>query len=448
MHILEFFQQIPSPKYLLHSGKGGSYSIFGSGKKKELILNGDEKDILKKLYTFWEENGKENILKKNSLPFQGGVFIFLSYELIENFEQVTSKNTYPQIPKIYAIVPENIYVYNHVEKRIYSSEKRWNNKACHPELVSGSLYKQTQNSHSRHSGLPEILMQSLGDSGQARETKTSDFLDFGWTPNISKQEYIKNIQYIKEQIKKGNTFQVNLSQRFTKKQTQNSFEIFKNLTEINPSPFSAYFETPFGEIISGSPERLVKIKDGSLETKPIAGTRKRGEKEDEDRKLRSELSVNEKELAEHRMIVDLERNDMGRVCEFGSVKVNEIADIEKYSHVQHLVSTICGKLHEKKNFCDVIKAMHPGGTITGCPKKETCMIINKLEPHDRGIYTGALGYINSKGDMDLNILIRTIYAYNKTLYTQAGGGIVYDSDPEKEYEETLHKANPQFYAGI
>ncbi|MBT4936333.1 anthranilate synthase component I family protein [Candidatus Peregrinibacteria bacterium] len=441
MDILKYFEQLPSPKHLLYSGKGGRYSIFSTGIKKELILDEKENDILKKLHKFWEENGQESILKEKTLPFQGGIFVFLSYELIENFEGIRPKNTYPQIPKIYAIVPENIYVYDHQQDKLYSSKK---------------------DGHLSHSGLSKISMQdsrnlfpaitrygktpNIEDSRQAGETILSRM--YKWIPDTSKKEYITNIQYIKEEIKKGNTFQTNLSQRFTKTQKQSSFQIFKNLCNINPSPFSAYFESPFGEIISGSPERLVKLKNGILETKPIAGTRKRGEEKSEDKSLESELLINEKELAEHRMIVDLERNDMGRVCNFGSVKVYETGKIEKYSHVQHLVSTITGLLDKKKNFCDVIRAMHPGGTITGCPKKETCRIINTLEAYDRGIYTGSIGYINSKGDMDLNILIRSIYAYNKILYTQAGGGIVHDSDPEKEYAETLHKANAQFCAGI
>lgn len=404
-NILSFTQSQMEPRFLLHSGKNERFSILGIGKKQELSLINREKNILDDLFSFWGKFGKEKKIDAKNIPFQGGIFIFLSYDLIENFESIKLKHPV-SLPKIYAVVPEDFYIFDHETETVY--------------------------------GTKEIDFSSLSDF------HLSTMNEHVWKTTISQNEYEKNVQKIQQEIFAGNTFQVNYSQRFLAKQNASSFEIFKHLCTINPSPFSAFVETPFGEIISGSPERLVSLRRNVLETKPIAGTRKRSEKKDE--LFEQELHTNTKEQAEHAMIVDLERNDMGRVSEFGSVKVEKYAHIEKYSHVQHLVSTIQSKLSPDKIFCDVIRAMHPGGTITGCPKYETCKIINEFELFNRGVYTGALGYINHAGDMDLNILIRTIFAHNGILETQAGGGVVFDSDPEREYKETLHKASAQFAA--
>ncbi len=405
--IINIASQFSSPRFLLHSGKGETYSILGVGKKHEIQLFGDEENILYKLYEFWERYGQESLINNPEIPFQGGIFVFLSYDLIHNFERIPLKKTHSQIPKIYAVAPEEIFIYNNETKTLFSSNF---------DLVKDFPAESKIN---------------------VKEHK--------WKITESQKSYENKTQKVKEEIILGNTFQTNISQRFIAEQKSSSFEIFRNLNYVNPTPFSAYAETPFGEIISGSPERLVKLQNGILETQPIAGTRKRAEGE-KDEIFKKELHSSTKEIAEHTMIVDLERNDMGKICEYGTVKVKDFAYVERYSHVQHLVSTIQGKLDEDRNFCDVIKAMHPGGTITGCPKRETCKIISELEIYDRGIYTGALGHINSKGDMDINILIRTIYAYNGMLETQAGGGIVLDSIPEREYKETIYKAQAQFKA--
>lgn len=420
-----------SPRFLLHSGKGDRFSFLGIGKKHEISLFGPDENILEGLYEFWNRHARDAMhCVSTDSPFQGGIFVFLSYDLIENFEGIPLKNSYPYIPKIYAVVPEELVIFDHEKNCIMSSfslssSDRAKRRSGDLGIANPSTNKD--NLQKNHSQIP-----------------ASAGMTNNWIPSISPQEFALGVEKIKQEIIAGNTFQVNFSQAFTTQQNLNSWEIFKRLNTINPSPFSAYFETPFGDIISGSPERLVKVQNGILETKPIAGTRKRSAENDS--LYQEELRSNEKEQAEHAMIVDLERNDMGKVCEFGSVQVENYAHIEQYSHVQHLVSTIFGKLDTSKNFCDVIKAMHPGGTITGCPKRETCKIISELEPTDRSIYTGALGYINWNGDIDLNILIRTIYANEGTLYTQAGAGIVLDSIPEMEYKETLHKAKAQFEA--
>ncbi|MBU0687349.1 MAG: anthranilate synthase component I family protein [Candidatus Margulisbacteria bacterium] len=251
--------------------------------------------------------------------------------------------------------------------------------------------------------------------------------------NLSKAEFENIVIKAKQYIKDGDIYQANLSQRLEFDTKDPPLEIYKRLREINPSPFASYFNFGDFQIVSCSPERLIKLENGLAQTRPIAGTRPASATD-------NELLLNPKERAEHIMLVDLERNDLGRVCEYGSVKVNEQMIIEKYSHVIHIVSNVIGKLSKDKDQFDLIQAMFPGGTITGCPKIRSMEIIEELEPVKRGIYTGSIGYILPDGTMDFNIIIRTILMKDKKAYIQVGAGIVADSDPEKEYYETLHKA--------
>jgi len=209
---------------------------------------------------------------------------------------------------------------------------------------------------------------------------------------------------------------------------------------MNPSPFSGLLRIGNTSLISTSPERLVRLDGRSADTRPIAGTRRRGRDDSDDRRLREELLGNEKERAEHLMLVDLERNDLGRVCEFGSVLVDELLSIEQYSHVSHLVSHISGQLRTDVTGFDLLQAVFPGGTITGVPKIRCMEIIDELEPVRRGPYTGSMGYLSWSGDLDFNIIIRTLVLHERQGYLQVGAGIVADSDPAKEYEETMHKA--------
>ncbi len=264
--------------------------------------------------------------------------------------------------------------------------------------------------------------------------------------NFTKQEYINAVKKVQEYVKAGDTFQVNLSQRFEVETTKDPLEVYEELAKINPSHFGAFIDFGKIKLICSSPERLVKLNGNKVSTRPIAGTRPRGKTKNKDKKLEKELKDNEKELAEHLMLVDLERNDLGKVCDFGSVKVDELLKIEKYSHVMHLVSEVSGKLREDKTSVDLIKAMFPGGTITGCPKVRTMEIIDELEPTTRGPYTGALGYFTLSGDLDFNMIIRTIVMKGKKAYIQIGGGIVFDSVPKKEYVETMNKGKALFEA--
>jgi anthranilate/para-aminobenzoate synthase component I len=249
------------------------------------------------------------------------------------------------------------------------------------------------------------------------------------------------VRRAKEYIAAGDIFQANLSLRVSAKiGNTDPWELYKILRSINPSPFAGYIAFDDYQIVSSSPERLVSIRDGIVETRPIAGTRPRGKDRDENEMMRKELLLNEKERAEHIMLIDLERNDIGRVSDYGSVHVDELMITEDYSHVIHIVSNVKGNLASGKTCFDAIKAAFPGGTITGVPKVRCMEIIDELEPVSRGPYTGSFGYIGFSGSMDLNIIIRTFVTKDGFAYVQAGAGIVADSDPEKEYYESLKKA--------
>ena len=248
------------------------------------------------------------------------------------------------------------------------------------------------------------------------------------------------VRRAKEYITAGEIYQANLSQRFSAPLAEEPWVLYRRLMEINPSPFAAYADFGPFQIISASPERLLRVQGDRAETRPIAGTRPKGKTAVETARLRRELLLNEKERAEHLMLVDLERNDLGRVCRYDTVEVDDLMGLEEYSHVIHIVSNVRGRLRQGTGFRDLAAALFPGGTISGCPKIRCLEVIDELEPVRRNFYTGSLGYLSYTGDMDLNILIRTAVAVEGQVYMQAGAGIVADSDPGREYEETLHKA--------
>jgi para-aminobenzoate synthetase component 1 len=258
--------------------------------------------------------------------------------------------------------------------------------------------------------------------------------------HFTKESYCAMVEKAIAYIGAGDIFQVNVSQRFSADLTVSPFELYRYLRHINPAPFASYLN--FGEVVvaSASPERYLALKDRKIETRPIKGTRPRGSDECSDNRLRQELLASEKDRAELVMIIDLERNDLGRVCEFGSVRVPNLISLEEYPTVFHLVSTVTGRLVKDKDIIDVVMASFPGGSITGTPKVRAMEIIHELEPVRRGIYTGSIGYIDFNGDADLNIVIRTIVVKDGQAYFQVGGGIVADSVPEMEYQETLDKA--------
>jgi anthranilate/para-aminobenzoate synthase component I len=261
------------------------------------------------------------------------------------------------------------------------------------------------------------------------------------TPNLTQTAFEEMVRQCKEYIMAGDIYQANLSQRLSAAiSTLDPLRLYAILREINPSPFAAFLDFGDVQMVGSSPERLVSLREGVAETRPIAGTRKRGTSNEEMQELSAELLMNEKERAEHIMLLDLERNDLGRVCDYGTVDINELMVVEEYSHVIHIVSNIRGSMSKGKDCFDLVRAMFPGGTITGVPKVRCMEIIDELEPVARGPYTGSLGYISNAGDMDLNIIIRTLVIKDGMAHIQVGAGIVADSDPTREYFETLQKA--------
>lgn len=263
-------------------------------------------------------------------------------------------------------------------------------------------------------------------------------------------DYEAAVRQAKKYIQAGDIFQANLSVRFGTQTTTNSWEIYRTLQQINPSPFASYWNTPWGKVISCSPERLVQLHNGVAQTRPIAGTRSRGSTLERDRDLAQEMMASSKEQSEHIMLVDLERNDLGRVCQWGSVEVDELLVIERYSHVMHLVSNVRGVLQPRVSPIELIRAMFPGGTITGCPKVRCMEIIEELEPLRRSLFYGSCGYLDSRGNLDLNILIRTLLVTPSRgvnyVWGQVGAGIVADSEPKSEWDESLQKAQAQLAA--
>ncbi len=362
------------------------------------------------------------------LPFTGGWLGWLGYDLAWEIEKLPQLNRDPlPFPVAYWYEPDCFAILDHQEQILWLA-------ATHPQQLDDLEQKLNSpylaDNHSPITNPPSPLC----------------FL----TPQAQYQEAVKQA---KQYIQAGDIFQTNLSLRFQTTTDVDSWWIYQRLHAINPSPFASYWRSPWGDVISCSPERLVQLQGNVAQTRPIAGTRKRGNNKLRDRALAKELLTNTKERAEHIMLVDLERNDLGRVCQWGSVEVDELLVIERYSHVMHLVSNVKGILRDDCDSVDLIRGMFPGGTITGCPKVRCMKIIEDLEPVRRNLFYGSCGYLDHRGNLDLNILIRTLL-YTKPVdfnsraivYGQVGAGIVADSDPEREWQESLNKAEAQLAA--
>jgi anthranilate/para-aminobenzoate synthase component I len=286
----------------------------------------------------------------------------------------------------------------------------------------------------------EVREGSAGeDEGDAPEAAGPP-LDLAAHSSLTRDEYVALVLRVKEHIAAGDIYQANLSQRFQVPAEVDGRELYRHLRRISPAPFAGYLRAAGLELVSSSPERLLLVDGSQASTRPIAGTRPRAADPGADRALAAELMLSEKERAEHLMLVDLARNDLGRVAEVGSVRVDELMVAEEYSHVRHIVSNVSARLAGGRDALDALRALFPGGTITGVPKRRCMEILDGLEPVPRGFYTGALFYVTPSGRLDANILIRSAVVHGGAVTFHAGGGIVADSDPQREYEETLHKA--------
>ncbi|MBS0159728.1 MAG: anthranilate synthase component I family protein [Nitrospira sp.] len=458
----ELYRRLAStsrPSFLLESANGSRstarYSFFGSEPYLTLSGRGQEHHV--------EEAGRATVAAGSAFealgrilggsvispiegipPFFGGAVGYLSYDLVRSFESLPSLATDDVgLPDMHLACFDLVAAVDHLTNQLYLMY-------CPPlsRFAAEPREKLYREGRDRLAELEARLTSPRPPATFHAWPRTATLV-----PNQSREAYTARVRRCQDYIGAGDIYQANLSHRFTlnldaaaprPEITAYATALYGRLRDVNPSPFAGLLHLPDLSLVSNSPERLVRLSGSEASTRPIAGTRPRGAGAQEDQHLHAELLASPKERAEHVMLVDLERNDLGKVCRYGTVQVNEFMTVEQYSHVRHLVSDVTGILKAGTSPLDLVRAVFPGGTITGVPKLRCMEVIEELEPVRRGIYTGALGYFCWSGDLDLNILIRTLLLTKTHGYLQVGAGIVADSDPDREYEETLAKAGAFF----
>jgi anthranilate synthase component 1 len=357
---------------------------------------------------------------------------YLGYPMIRLMEKIELNNQDEiNIPDAVMIRPKIVAVFDNIKDTISIMTSIYPNKKIKAKIAIRAAYKFIDKTINKLK--KDIPIYSLTDDKKIE--------NINFVSNYSKKEYYNIVKKAKKYIKEGDIFQVVPSQRFQSKYSLNALTLYRSLRRLNPSPFLVNLNFDSYGLVASSPEILVRLRNNKITIRPIAGTRKRGKNLNEDLKLSKDLLNDKKELAEHLMLLDLGRNDVGKVAEIGSVKVTEKMIIEYYSHVMHIVSNVEGKINSKYDAIDALISGFPAGTVSGAPKIRAMEIIEELENVNRSFYGGAMGYFDSNGDMDTCISLRTGLVKNKKLFIQAGGGIVFDSDPEKEFQETINKAN-------
>ncbi len=420
--------------FLLESVEGGQklarYSFIGTEPYRVLITKGEDKTDPLPLVA--EELNQYKVITVDGIPrFSGGAVGYLAYETVTRFENLPSPTANPlNLPESLFMFVDTMLVFDHVTHKI---------KVLSHVRLDGDIDKAYQAAVDKIDDLIGRLCQPLKTN---QRTKPVIPLANGsmLASNFSRDEFEASVLKVKEYITAGEAIQVVLSQRLAQPTGATPFEIYRALRTINPSPYMFFLDFTDFHIIGASPEMLVRVEDGMVMTRPLAGTRPRGKNATEDIRLEEELRNDEKERAEHIMLVDLGRNDIGRVSQPGTITVSNLMDIERYSHVMHLVTHVQGRLQSDMTAFDALRACFPAGTVSGAPKIRAMEIIAELEPAKRGPYAGAAGYFSFSGNMDMAIAIRTMVVTKGIAYTQVGCGIVYDSMPEREYEETLNKA--------
>jgi anthranilate synthase component 1 len=451
--------QDEGPSFLLESVSGGEqvarYSFIGvrprvllSAVDERVIVMGDgheravpltdDADPLAVLKT---EMAPFNPIPLPDLPrFSGGAVGFLSYDAVRRFERLPATTGDDLgLPEAAFMLADTLVAFDHARQRLLI-------------IANTRLEGDTSTAYRRATArIDEILARLHAPIPRPsppypEDTSRPDASSPPLASNFSQGQFEAIVRQAKEHIAAGDIFQVVLSQRLSRRSSAHPFAIYRSLRRINPSPYMVFLRFPGGlgtpplHVIAASPEMHVRLEDGIAEVRPIAGTRPRGASPAEDASLADELLADEKERAEHVMLVDLGRNDLGRVCEYGSVRVEEMMIVERYSHVMHIVSDVRGRLQAGRDAFDLLRATFPAGTVSGAPKVRAMEIIEALEGTRRGLYAGAIGYIGYDGNMDSCITIRTIVMQGNTVHIQAGAGIVADSEPTREYEETLSKA--------
>jgi anthranilate synthase component 1 len=419
--------------FLLESVEGGErlsrYSFIGTEPYQVLTTEG--KTATDPLPLIARELNRYKPIQVDGLPrFCGGAVGYLAYEVVSRFEKLPSPQNDPlSLPESLFMFVDTMLVFDHVTHRI---------KVLSHVHLDGDVEKAYQKATDKIDDLVNRLSRPLRVSQQEAAIHSKTGNDF--VSNFSREKYEESVLKIKEYITAGEAIQVVLSQRLAKSTDVAPFEVYRALRTINPSPYMFYLDFNNFHIIGSSPEILVRVEEGNVMTRPLAGTRPRGGTPEEDVRLEQELRKDEKERAEHIMLVDLGRNDIGRVSEPGTVTVSDLMEVERYSHVMHLVTHVQGRLRKDMTCLDALRACFPAGTVSGAPKIRAMEIIAEFEPEKRGPYAGAAGYFSFSGNMDMAIAIRTMVMKKGIAYVQAGGGIVYDSIPEREYEESMNKA--------
>ncbi|MFW6150595.1 MAG: anthranilate synthase component I [Chloroflexota bacterium] len=417
--------------FLLESVEGGErlarYSFIGSCPSAITTTATD--NPVDPLALVRQHLGQYSPVRVPGLPrFHGGLVGYMSYEVSRYFEKLPSAPPDSlDVPEALFMLADTVLAFDHLTHRI---------KVVSHAHIDGDVETAYREACARIDGLAHSLHQSLQAPSPPRSNKQPAAV----SSNLTQPEFEALVTSAKEHIYAGDIIQVVLSQRLARPVSTSPFEIYRALRSVNPSPYMYYLHLGDFHIVGASPELLVRVEDGMVSNHPIAGTRRRGTDLAEDLALEEELKQDEKERAEHIMLVDLGRNDIGRVSSPGTVQVTQLMDVERYSHVMHLVSHVQGRLKPDLSSLAAFRACFPAGTVSGAPKIRAMEIIAALEPHCRGPYAGAVGYFDFSGNLDTAIAIRTLVINNGIAYVQAGGGIVADSIPEREYEESLNKA--------
>jgi para-aminobenzoate synthetase component 1 len=418
-----------SQPFLLFKSRGSTVTITQNGI--DTIETGNPFDILERYLDAYRLNSQPA-----QLSCTGGAIGYFSYDLGHFIERLPAKAVDDlNLPECFLGFYDLILIFDNLLQKTYIVSTGF------PEVAEKARLTRAEERLEKLKSEIKLHEPGKRTDGWASYSKDNGI---SLISNFIHDEYLQAVAKARQYIIDGDIFEVNLSQRFETRLAIHPYELYRRLRRINPAPFAAYLDFNEVKIVSSSLERFLRLTGDRVETRPIKGTIRRGRTPQEDQENASKLLASLKDRAENMMIVDLERNDLGKVCHFGTIKVPELAILETYPTVFHLTSTVTGQLREDINQIDLLKATFPGGSITGAPKIRSMEIIDELEPTRRSVYTGSLGYLSFNGNMDLNIVIRTFLVKDNRVYFQVGGAVVYDSDPESEYQETLDKGRALF----